>query len=270
MESELFNSKVIIKESDVPGPNVAVFAGIHGNEFCGVKALDNLLPNLKLNKGKCYFVYCNLEAIKQDKRFVDVNLNRCFVEKQGEGIEWKTSRDLMKILDQVDVLLDIHASNSPDSIPFLIAEPHCFDIAKCLPGELLTFGWDIFEAGATDAYMNNRDKKGIGIECGYARDLESIKVAEKAIINFLTKLGLLEGEIDQEVKKVYEIVGLYHNKNNSFKKSRDFSDFEVLKERTLMGLDGEEEVYLDAGNIVIFVRDKEGINQECFILAKEV
>jgi hypothetical protein len=39
----------------------------------------------------------------------------------------------MEILDKCDALLDIHASFTKDSVPFVICEKQSFDIARILP-----------------------------------------------------------------------------------------------------------------------------------------
>src|SRR3989338_8412149 len=106
--------------------NVVILVGVHGNEVCGVKAVDQLLPILQIKSGNVMFIYANLEAIKQRKRFIEQNLNRCFLKKQPleikNSIEGKTAQEIIPYLDKADVLLDIHASFTKDSIPFVICD----------------------------------------------------------------------------------------------------------------------------------------------------
>src|SRR3989344_287896 len=96
------NIKVIEKISIKPGNTLVVLAGIHGNEICGVKAFDSMINNLTIESGKVYFIYANLEAIKQNKRFIDYNLNRLFkrkIPKEAFGsLEAKTAKEIMPYL----------------------------------------------------------------------------------------------------------------------------------------------------------------------------
>lgn len=268
------DSKVIVKAGKLPGKTVAIFAGVHGNETCGIKAFDKILPSLELKTGKAYFVYANLEAIKQNKRFIEQNLNRCFLKHQPKNIknslEGKTARDLMPILNEADALLDVHASNSKDSVPFVICEKHSFDLAKVLQLEIISSGWDEFEPGSTDHYMNLQNKPAVGIECGYLGDTASDERAESAIISFLIKNNLIDGELPYQTKKTfYKIIFLYKNTQGPFRKSMDFADFTKLKERVLVGFDGNKKVFAEKGNVLLFVRDRANLNEECFLIAQE-
>src|SRR3989338_5463841 len=118
------NIKVIEIEGQKKGKTIAVLVGVHGNELCGVKALDSLIPKLNIESGKIIFIYANLEAIKQNKRFIEANLNRCFLKEQPLGmretLEGKTAKEIMPYLNEADVALDIHASFTDKSSPFVI------------------------------------------------------------------------------------------------------------------------------------------------------
>ena len=45
------NIKVIIKKSKTPGKKILVLAGVHGNEVCGLKIVEELIYELKINVG---------------------------------------------------------------------------------------------------------------------------------------------------------------------------------------------------------------------------
>ena len=63
---------------------------------------------------------------------------------------------------------------------------------------------------------------------------------------------------------------MYKNKYGSFKTKRYFRDFEKMKNITLIGLDGDREVYVDKGKVVLFVRDRENVGEECFLICEEI
>jgi len=268
------NIKVIEKNGIQPGKKVVVLAGVHGNESFGVKMLERVIPNLKIISGKVTFIFANLEAIKQNKRFIDFNLNRCFYKNQPKEIintlEGKTAREIIPYLEETDYMLDIHGTWNPYSVEFIICMPQSFEFAKIIPFEKISWNWDEFEPGSTDYYMNLKNKIGICIECGYSKDPESEIRAEESLRNFLIKSGSIRGELTSLKKQTcYKIINLYKNKYGKFKKSREFADFEKLKEKTLVGFDGKEKIFLYKDDSLIFIADYENIEEECFLIARE-
>ena len=269
------NIKAVVIKGKLPGKNLVVLIGVHGNEICGIKAADKLVSELEIKKGKVTFIYSNLEAIKQNKRFIDLNLNRCFLKDQpkemNESLEGKTAREIMPFLEEADSLLDIHASNSKDSLPFVICDESQLEDASIFRANLVTFNWDEFEPGSTDYYMNIQGKEGFGFECGYLGDPKTQEVAEEAIQNFLSYFGATNKKsINQNNQEYLKIVGLYKNKNGPFKKSKEFEDFKELSEKTLVGKDKNEEIFAKKGEILLFVRDRDSLNEECFLTAKRI
>jgi succinylglutamate desuccinylase len=268
------NIKVIEKFGRLPGKNIVVLGGVHGNEVCGVRVIGKLAPNLEINAGKVTFIIANLEAIKQNKRFMEYNLNRCFLKKQPKEIfksfEGRLAREIMPYLDRADLMLDIHASFTPKSIPFVICQPQSFGFAMQLPPKIISWNWDEFQPGSTDYYMNLQNKIGICVECGYLKDSESELRAKTALIDFLALAGAIKNRTTRLKKKRFlKIIFQYKNKYGKFTKSRDFSDFEILKERILIGKDGNKKVYGRRGDVLLFVRDREELGEECFLTAKE-
>lgn len=55
----------------------------------------------------------------------------------------------------------------------------------------------------------------------------------------------------------------------SFVKARDFADFEILEEDTLIGYDATLPVTVLRGRMVLFVRSQEKRGEECFLVAEE-
>lgn len=267
------NLKVIKIIGNSPGKTVSILAGIHGNETPGIEAI-NKFSKISLDRGIVYLITCSLEAIKQNKRFIEINLNRCFFKKQPFGIkqtfEGRTAREIIPYLDKADSMLDIHASASKKSLPFVICDKSQISNAQIFNSEIVVYNFDEFEPGSTEHYVNSQKKQGFGFECGCIENSETIEVAEEAILNFLAFNGCIRKKLKNNIhQKILKITFLYKNKFGSFKKSREFADFEILNEKTLIGIDGSREVYVNKEDIVLFVRDRERINEECFLIAKE-
>ncbi|CAE7289995.1 unnamed protein product [Symbiodinium natans] len=108
-------------------PRVAVLGGVHGNELSGVEVVQRLLsdfrhmtPDLQIS-GEITLAIGNPPAVSRGVRFLHQDLNRCFCEALGgdatPGEELARAKVLMPMLRDLDVLLDLHATNKP-STPF--------------------------------------------------------------------------------------------------------------------------------------------------------
>lgn len=271
----IFISPIITeKKGKLPGKNILVLAGVHGNESFGVDAINEVISSLKITKGKVTFIIANPEAIKQNKRFIEFNLNRCFLKLQPneiyDSLEGKIARKLMPYLEDADWLLDIHGSNSQGSIPFIICEEQSFEVAKQLPFDIISYNWDRFQPGSSDYYMNTQNKIGICAECGYLGDSSSKEKAKQTITDFLILAGSIKGKIkNNPEKKFIKIASQYKNRYGKFKKSRNFKDFELLDKNEVIGKDKNKKIYAKSGDRLLFVRDRENIGEECFLIAKE-
>ena len=269
------NIKIVEKKGILPGKTVLLLAGVHGNEVCGVKAFDNLIPIIQVERGTVIFCYANLEAIQQNKRLIETNMNRCFLDEQPENvkntIEGRTAKEIMQLMKKSDILLDIHASNSIESTPFIIAEPESWEYARIIQFNNITYNWDEYEKGATESYMHIAGKKGIAIECGYINNPKGQEIAEQTILIVLQKAGAIQGELPEENKKqeVYKIEGLHINKNAPFKKIKEFADFEYISKQTIIGYEGITPIHAEEGYHILFVRDREQTGQECFLIARK-
>jgi len=269
------NIKVIEKQGEKFGKVSVILAGVHGNESPGIRAFDEILPNLKIEFGKVIFIYANLEAIKQNKRFIEKNLNRCFFKNQSvdikQTLEGETAKEIMSYLDSADFALDLHASFTEDSIPFVICDEMQIKNANIFDSEIVSYNWDSFEPGSTDNYMNLQNKPCFCFECGYLGNEKAVEDAKKAIYNFLIFTGNINGEIlKSENQRYLRIKDLFINKKGLFRKSRYFKDFEKVNEKVIIGLEGDKIITIDKNNIVLFLRDSEKLNEECFLVAEEI
>ncbi len=268
------NIRIIEKCGNKPGKTTVIIAGIHGNETPGIKAFDRIIPELKIEFGKVIFIYANLEAIKQNKRFIEKNLNRCFFKQQSfeiaESLEGKTAMEILPYLDFADFVLDLHASFTKDSTPFIICDKTQIKNAIIFDADIVTYNWDLFEPGSTDYYMNLQNKPGFCFECGYLNDNKSYKNAKKAIYNFLVFTENINGKLlTKQNQRYLKIKYIYKNKEKPFKKIKDFKDFTKFKEKTVIGKEGDRLITIDKEDIILFLRDSENLNEECFLIAKE-
>eukprot|EP00933_Yihiella_yeosuensis_P002705 TRINITY_DN10468_c0_g1_i1.p1 TRINITY_DN10468_c0_g1~~TRINITY_DN10468_c0_g1_i1.p1 ORF type:complete len:333 (+),score=53.30 TRINITY_DN10468_c0_g1_i1:57-1055(+) len=111
-------------------PRIAILGGVHGNELAGIDAVRCLVDRfakpeeLKHLCGELTIGIGNPEAVAQNARFLDTDLNRCFLD--SEFVDSVSSSDRERIrasvlaprLRGLDVLLDLHSTNKP-SAPFV-------------------------------------------------------------------------------------------------------------------------------------------------------
>lgn len=258
----------------LPGPTVAIMAGVHGDEPSGLIAIREVLPTLSLKRGKVHFITANPNAIKQNVRFTEMNMNRAFkaesllADGQRNTYERLRALQIMPFLDESVALLDLHSSTTPGSPPFVICESHSHDVATRLPFSIVSSGWDVIHPGGTDYYMNLQGKKGICVECGYLLDANGPIFAKDSIRVFLTVLGLMDGDVPPVTpnQKFIHAHFVYHT-NTDFKLARKFDDFETVGVGTVIGTDGGNEVRAQEDGVIIFARNTQG-KGEGFVLAR--
>ena len=257
------------------GPTSIILAGVHGNEVCGIHALEKIIPTLSLDRGTVLFGYGSPRAIAAKTRFMDVNLNRLFKDdqlltvSQKESYEYHRAQFLKPYLDQAEALLDVHASNTPDSMPFAICEENAGAIVSCLPFDLNVAGFDALEPGSTIYYMNRSGKIGICVECGYVADPQSLAKAEETIFNFLMARGHIAGNVQNYTQKHIQMHTIYHTKTDHFVLSKLFDDFEPVTKGQVVGVDGNETVKADEDGVILFARNREKVGDEAFLLGRQ-
>jgi succinylglutamate desuccinylase len=266
---------VIELRGNTEGPTSIILVGVHGDEKCGVQAVEQMLPTLSIEKGIVYVCYGNPRAIQQNIRYTEANLNRMFKpdtmlsDFEKNSYEYSRAQFLKTYLDRVEVLLDIHASYVPYSKPFVICEPNAHDIAKYLPVDLLVSGFDAVEPGGTDYYMNSTGKVGICVECGYLGDEYATEIAIKSITAFLKARGHIQAETPEVFEQsLVEMYDLYYTKTDSFELTKDFKDFDELVPDQLIGVDGENDIRAKKDSVILFARNRSGIGEEAFLLGE--
>jgi succinylglutamate desuccinylase len=259
----------------VDGPTSIILAGVHGDEKCGIDAFKKIVPNLRIEKGTVLFGYGNPRAIEKSVRFVDVNLNRMFKDDkylsdiEKESYEYKRAQFLKKYLSQADALLDVHASNTKDSTPFIICEANALNISQYLPVNLQVSGFDNVEPGGTDYYMNSIGKIGICVECGYIEDPKSTEIAAESIFAFLKARGHIKNDTFPTKRVHIQIRDLYKTKTNNFTLSKTFKDFEQVVKDQVIGIDGSSEIKAERNGVILFARNRNQVGSEAFLFGEK-
>ena len=124
-------------DSGKPGFHVMINAITHGNELCGAITLDHFFKNnVQPIAGKLTLAFANHAAYSTfdldnpwASRFIDEDLNRVWdldvLDGTRDTVETRRAREMRPIIDQVDMLLDIHSLQHPTSAMML-----CGPLAK--------------------------------------------------------------------------------------------------------------------------------------------
>lgn len=179
------------------GRRVLITVCVHGNEPCGWNALKQLSAEHYFNDdfwkshpgiSSLTMVLANPNATRENKRFVDANLNRLFdVEHEHQGYEHSLLETLQQNIDCSDWYMDLH-STSASSEPFCIAVENTVSqsVAECMP---VTFVLeDLLESleGTTMHWAcRNQGRVAIVVECGQHASPAAVAVAKECIQEFL-------------------------------------------------------------------------------------
>lgn len=222
-------------DSGKPGPHVMVNAVTHGNEICGAIAVDRLFKmNVRPTRGKLTLSFANVDAFHRfdpaaphTSRYVDEDFNRVWTPETlgGERVsaELTRARAMRPMIDQIDLLLDIHSMHDPHG-PVMISGPLDKGIAFSkqvgIPEHIVTD-----EGHANGKRM--RDYGGFGdpaspknallVECGQHWESRAANVAWQSVWRFLrvcdvVDRALAESQIDaapvpaQKVIRITEAV----------------------------------------------------------------
>ncbi len=262
--------------SNNPGPTVAIFGGVHGNERAGILAIDALRETLAIDRGTVYLVYANPKAITANQRLLKQNLNRLFLRGNTVATyEEKRANELMDLLDTCDALLDLHSYNDvqENANIFAICEENCSSVAQALGIPFRISGFTATEAGGSDGYMYLNNKVGVCVELGSINLSESMSQEGVAIAQrFLQYLGCIEGNNIQPTSTQTALTAniMYKKQTDDFRFTQPFNTLNPVAKGTVIAIDGPTEIIADQNVYILFPRTQFAIGTEAFILVNAV
>lgn len=203
-------------DSGRPGPHVMVNAVTHGNEICGAITVDRLLDmaaqGLRPVKGKLSLSFANIAAYDRwnpadphANRFVDEDFNRVWTPETLNGprhsVELARARELRPLVDQADLLFDIHSMHNPHGavmICGLLDKGIAFAKQVGIPEHIVS---DAGHANGT----RMRDYGGFGdpkspknallVECGQHWERAAADVSWQSTWRFLRVAGIMDAAL---------------------------------------------------------------------------
>jgi uncharacterized protein len=273
--NNLLSGEPVVIDSGNPGSALLILGGVHGDELCGIEAVRKLAeapPSLV--RGRLILAIGNPEAVALDTRCVKHNLNRAFLSEDAAPCacaEHERARQLKALLESADVLLDIHASFTPETEPFIICEPNASPLARFLPFSRVCHGFDLHQPGGTDYYMNRSGKIGICIECGYLKEEAAAPLAMRSAEQTLLVLGMLRDQSPPvpQAQEFFSVMLQYFVKRN-FRLEKALRDFAAFRAGDRIGWDGDEAVLAPADGCILFARDRSIPGDEAFVYLKSI
>ncbi len=274
--------EIIKFDSFKKGKNLLVLGAIHGDEICGPKAIINVIEDIKNNRiniksGSVTFIpICNPEAYRQNKRFIDVNLNRTF-KTIASPVKYEEviSQKIMKYIDDCDYLLDIH-SMPTDGLKFAFLDVNKSSVkefVKIQNFQHIMIGWnELFneEDNSTCGYGFKKNKICTTIECGNHNNPESVSVAKMSILNSLAFLNISDCQltIDKTLPKYIKMEKIfYKTKKGEMTKNWEHLD-KVRKGEIIAKYDDGEFIKSDEDCLMIMPHRNPVIGNDWFYLGK--
>ena len=202
----------VIKNGD--GPTVLFAGANHGDEYEGPIALTKLRAKLEASdiQGRVIIVPAlNLTAFRAGKRTSPIdgsNMNRAFPGKaDGTITEMIAHFVTTRFIVEADIVVDIHAGGrSMNLLPVSIIHdlPNSDQMAKTLAA-LRAFGapygmilTKLDARGMIDTVVEDMGKVFVSTELsgGATSSVETIKIAERGIMNILKHAGVVAGDPD--------------------------------------------------------------------------
>lgn len=269
---------VIMKKGPKPGPTVAIFGGVHGNEKAGAMAVSRLAASLEPAAGTVLLVLANPPALAADARLLGANLNRLFTRKaasSGALYEHRRAADLMDLLDHCDALLDLHAYRSPvapeAAVPFAICEPPSFGVAARLPVPAIVSGFTAAEEGGSDGYMHLAGKVGVCVELGALErpDLFAPLGLDTAM-RFLAAFDIVAHESPRPPRqRRYSLMGFHKKTKDDFAFAKPFMNLQPVAAGERIAHEDGLCLHAAEDGVIVFPNDAHPVGVEAFMLARE-
>ncbi|MGY5850794.1 succinylglutamate desuccinylase [Salegentibacter sp. F14] len=179
------------------GPLLFVTGGVHGNEPSGIEALERVFAELKKTspeiEGTLIGVSGNKEALNQNKRYLEEDLNRTWTEenikqKKKETHEQREMWEIIEVLEQYPesdftkrYFLDCHTTSSP-SLPYIsVQEVNDNDQWAHKFPTYIVRGFSDMVYGCIDHYLSRTGLTGFVLEAGQHTDKTSVENHEGVI-----------------------------------------------------------------------------------------
>ncbi|WP_049941706.1 succinylglutamate desuccinylase/aspartoacylase domain-containing protein [Haloterrigena turkmenica] len=182
-------------------PEIAVVAGVHGDEPCGVRAVERLLDERPTVERPIKLIVANEEALERRVRFVDEDLNRAFPgDPDAKTHEGRLAHRLIEELDGC-LTFSMHSTQSHGE-PFAIVNgvsETAKEIVPQLPVAAMVETSNFAEGRLFSAIDT------VEVECGLQGSETAAQNADRLTRAFLTAVDALPGDTIRSDLPVYRL-----------------------------------------------------------------
>ncbi len=295
------------------GPLLIAIGGMHGNEPAGINALENIFQMLKNEPSKnpdFYFfgqflgLRGNLQAIAQNKRFIEKDLNRHMTLENVERVKQTPEAQLIaedlelkQLLAMIDaeieqyqpdrlIILDLHTTTAHGGIFSIVTDdPESVRMgvelhAPAIKGMLKGLN------GTTLHYFRKENTQvetiPVTFESGQHNDPLSVDRAVSAIVNCLRTIGCVppkdvENRHDdilqtysKHLPKISELIHVHSIKpGDAFEMHLGYKNFQPIEKGELLAHDKHGEIHAPyGGHILMPLYQPQG--DDGFFIVREV
>ncbi|WP_226479224.1 succinylglutamate desuccinylase/aspartoacylase domain-containing protein [Natrinema amylolyticum] len=182
-------------------PEVAVVAGVHGDEPCGVRAVERLLDERPTVNRPVKLIVANEAALERQVRFLDEDLNRAFPgDPDAKTHEGRLAAELVSELEGC-LTFSMHSTQS-HADPFAIVNgvsETAKEIVPQLPVAAMVETSNFAEGRLFSAVDT------VEVECGLQGSETAAQNADRLTRAFLTAVGALPGDTVHRELPVYRL-----------------------------------------------------------------
>jgi len=269
-----------------PGPQLAIVGAIHGNEHCGLLAIQRLQRELAsgelmLQAGTVLLIHGNPLATEQLRRHTGVDLNRTFDFRFVDELapllwehEHRRALELRPIFDSVDAVLDLHSASAPTPA-FAIASrvPASLPFALALGLDYLTLGWDgpgLLGDRVLLAPLTRRALPGVAVECGQHDDEGAAALAYQCALRALAYFGLIAAlpEPERRAPRVLHVLSAIKRPSAGFRFERPLLGMQALQAGQVIGHDEHLTLTVRSPCYAIMPNDTVAVGDDMLFIAE--
>ena len=242
------------------GPHVAIVALVHGNELAGAVVLDAMLRHgVQVSRGQLTLGFANLEAFARFdpaqptlSRFVDEDLNRVWdpalLDGPRRSAELDRARDMRPLVEQADMLLDLHSMLWP-SDPLILSGPsekgRELAVAIGVPPLVVADYGHASGPRMIDypCFTRGGSAAAVLVEAGQHWEADTVVTTQATVDGLLRHAGIRPSLAPQQRVRVADVTAAITATTSAFAFIRPFRGGDVVPHRnTLIAMDGTAEI----------------------------
>ncbi len=279
---------ITVIDSKKSWPSIWILAINHGNEKVWLSVFDKLIHDIDLSKnilkGKIYLIAVNLSAYQHflrsgdisKYRFIDDNMNRIHGEPfKKNSYEFQRKKELEPILDELDIVLDIHSVSFWESFMCICSEESHRLAKKIFDTESILLE-TLDSSTALISYIASQWKTGFWLECGNHSSVSWYENGVKNVLNLLWYYGVVDKKYIETTKIfqqiTYKFIEEIYPKSSSFQYTKKFANFTELLPWEIFWKDGDtiyKNLY-DKSIYISFIKKKIIANDGCGFLLEKI